>query len=220
MQAALGYKLKDLGYQTGLVAPPDFHAVKAPVFSFGKLLLVETSLGPEMKSTGEVMGVDKNFHMAMYKALVAAGWIIPRAGTILCTVADKDKEEAIPIIKGFAELGFEIIATKGTACSLQKAGLEVQTVNKISEGSPHIIDLIQEDKIHLVINTLTKGKMPEREGFQIRRASVEHSIPCLTSLDTTKVMLQVLETLEKGEATVVTPLQEYSKLGKDIKTWY
>jgi carbamoyl-phosphate synthase large subunit len=117
-------------------------------------------------------------------------------------------------------LGFKVIATKGTACSLQKAGLDVQTVNKIGEGSPHIIDYIQEDKIHLVINTLTKGKMPEREGFQIRRASVEHSIPCLTSLDTTKVMLQVLETLEKGEETHLTPLQEYDQLGKETKTWY
>ncbi len=220
MKAALGYQLKDLGYKSGLVPPPDFHAVKAPVFSFGKLLQVETSLGPEMKSTGEVMGVDVSFHLAMYKALVAAGWVIPRQGTILVTVSDKDKEEAIPIIKGFARLGFKIIATKGTADSLQQAGLEVQPVNKIREGSPHIIDLIQEDKIHLVINTLTKGKMPERDGFQIRRASVEHSIPCLTSLDTTKVMLQVLQELDKGRKTTLKPLQEYSELGQGVKSWY
>jgi carbamoyl-phosphate synthase large subunit len=220
MKAALGHKLKALGYQSGLVPPPDFHAVKAPVFSFGKLLLVETSLGPEMKSTGEVMGVDENFHMAMYKALIAAGWIIPRAGTILVTVADKDKEEAIPIIKGFAQLGFNIIATKGTAEALQAAGLPAQAVNKLGEGSPHIIDLIQEDKIHLVINTLTKGKMPEREGFQIRRASVEHSIPCLTSLDTTKVMLEVLQELNQGQQATLRPLQEYSTLGREVKSWY
>ncbi|HEX3032959.1 MAG TPA: carbamoyl-phosphate synthase large subunit [Bacillota bacterium] len=220
MQAALGTKLSSLGYKTGLVPPPDFHAVKAPVFSFGKLLLVETSLGPEMKSTGEVMGVDESFHLAMYKAMVAAGWVIPREGTILVTVADKDKEEAIPIIQRFAKLGFQIIATKGSARALREAGLEVTAVNKIGEGSPHILDYIQQDKIHLVINTLTKGKIPARDGFQIRRASVEHSIPCLTSLDTTAVMLQVLEELDKGKQAVLKPLQEYSQLGSEPKRWY
>jgi len=208
-KAALGQSLKDLGYETGLIPPPNYYAVKAPVFSFAKLLQVDTSLGPEMKSTGEVMGVDENFDLAFYKALVAAGVSIPQQGTILVTIADKDKEEAIPLVQGFAKLGFKIIATCGTARALKEAGLEVEKVNKIGEGSPHIVDLIKADKIQLVINTLTKGKRPERDGFQIRRAAVEHSIPCLTSLDTTRVILQVLSTLETGQKIQLTPLQEY-----------
>lgn len=208
-KAALGESLKELGYSTGLIARPDFFAVKAPVFSFGKLVEVDTSLGPEMKSTGEVMGVDKDFHIAMYKALVGSGLTIPQQGNILVTVADKDKEEALPIIKGFADLGFKILATRGTAASLQASGIPAEGINKLPEGSPHILDYIKEDKIHLVINTLTKGKMPQRDGFQIRRASVEHGIPCLTSLDTTKVIQSVLETLKEGQEASLNPLQNY-----------
>ncbi|MHB8170706.1 MAG: carbamoyl-phosphate synthase large subunit [Thermincolia bacterium] len=208
-KAALGQSLKELGYETGLVPPPAYYAVKAPVFSFAKLLQVDTSLGPEMKSTGEVMGVDENFDLAFYKALVAAGVNIPQKGTILVTIADKDKEEAIPLVEGFAKLGFRIIATCGTAKSLKDAGIPVEKVNKIGEGSPHIIDLIKKDQIQLVINTLTRGKRPERDGFQIRRSAVEHAIPCLTSLDTTRVILQVLSNLEAGQKIKLTPLQEY-----------
>ncbi len=205
----LGKKLKELGYKGGLYPAPDYTAVKAPVFSFAKLSQVDTSLGPEMKSTGEVMGVDADFSMAMYKALVAAGLDIPRKGTILATIADKDKQEVIPVLKGFVDLGFKLVATCGTAKALGEAGLPVEKVNKIREGSPHIIDLIKQGKIDLVINTLTKGKMPERDGFRIRRAAVEHAIPCLTSLDTTNVILRVLRSLEKGHDFNMVPLQEY-----------
>jgi carbamoyl-phosphate synthase large subunit len=205
----LGKKLKDLGYKGGLYPTPDYIAVKVPVFSFAKLLEVDTSLGPEMKSTGEVMGVDADFSMAMYKALVAAGVEIPRKGTILATIAGKDKEEVIPILKGFVDLGFKLVATAGTASALSAAGLPVEKVNKIGEGSPHIIDFIKQGKIDFVINTLTKGKMPERDGFRIRRTAVEHAIPCLTSLDTTAVILKVLNSLEKGQDFEMVPLQEY-----------
>lgn len=205
----LGKKLKDLGYKGGLYPTPNYIAVKVPVFSFAKLLQVDTSLGPEMKSTGEVMGVDADFSTALYKALVAAGVDIPRKGTILATIAEKDKEEVIPILKGFVDLGFKLVATSGTAGALAQAGLPVERVNKIREGSPHIIDLIKQGKIDFVINTLTKGKMPERDGFQIRRAAVEHAIPCLTSLDTTAVILKVLTSLEKGHDFNMVPLQEY-----------
>lgn len=205
----LGQKLKDLGYQGGLYPAPDYTAVKVPVFSFAKLLEVDTSLGPEMKSTGEVMGVDADFSMAMYKALVAAGVEIPRKGTILATIAEKDKQEVIPILKGFVDLGFKLVATSGTASALSEAGLPVERVNKIREGSPHIIDLIKQGKIDFVINTLTKGKMPERDGFRIRRTAVEHAIPCLTSLDTTAVILRVLNSLEHGQDFRMVPLQEY-----------
>lgn len=205
----LGKTLKELGYEGGLYPAPNIIAVKVPVFSFAKLLDVDTSLGPEMKSTGEVMGVDTDFSMALYKGLKAAGFDIPRKGTILATIAEKDKAEGIPIIKGFADLGFNIIATAGTAASLEDAGISVERVNKLGEGSPNIIDLIKQGKIDLVVNTLTKGKAPERDGFQIRRAAVEHAIPCLTSLDTTAVILKVLNSLEKGHDFKLIPLQEY-----------
>lgn len=205
----LGKKLKDLGYEPGLYPAPNFVAAKVPVFSFAKLLKVDTSLGPEMKSTGEVMGVDGDFSMALYKGLVAAGFDIPREGTILATIADKDKDEVIPILKGFVDLGFKLMATCGTAKTLAEAGLPVEKVNKIREGSPHIIDHIRANKIDLVINTLTRGKMPERDGFQIRRSAVEHGIPCLTSLDTTKVALDVLLARRKGRSFDLVPLQEY-----------
>jgi carbamoyl-phosphate synthase large subunit len=205
----LGRTLKELGYQSGLYPAPRYIAVKVPVFSFAKLSQVDTSLGPEMKSTGEVMGVDTDFSMALYKALVAAGFDIPRKGTILATIADKDKNEVIPILQGFIALGFRLVATSGTAKALQAAGLPVEKVNKIREGSPHIIDLIKQGKVDLVINTLTKGKMPERDGFGIRRTAVEHAVPCLTSLDTTAVILRVLSSLEKGHDFTMVPLQEY-----------
>ncbi|ABZ84667.1 carbamoyl-phosphate synthase, large subunit [Heliomicrobium modesticaldum Ice1] len=205
----LGESLADQGYQGGLAPAPAYTAVKAPVFSFGKLLDVETSLGPEMKSTGEVMGVDADFHKAFYKALVAAGMDIPTKGTILATIADKDKEEAIPLLKEFSNLGYNLVATSGTADALQAAGVSVQQVNKIGEGSPHLIDLVREDKVQLIINTLTKGKQPERDGFRIRRAAVEHSIPCLTSLDTARVILQTLRTIHGGGDFDMVPLQEY-----------
>ena len=205
----LGKTLKELGYKHGLYPIPDYIAVKAPVFSFSKLSRVDTSLGPEMKSTGEVLGVDTDFSMAMYKALVAAGFDIPRKGTILATIADKDKEEVIPILKGFVDLGFKLMATCGTARVLAEAGLPVEKVNKIREGSPHIIDYIKQGKVDLVINTLTRGKMPERDGFQIRRTAVEHAVPCLTSLDTTSVILKVLSSLEQGHDFRMVPLQEY-----------
>lgn len=207
----LGKTLKELGYKPGLHPTPDFIAVKAPVFSFSKLLEVDTSLGPEMKSTGEVLGVDSNLSRAMYKALVAAGFDIPRRGTILATIADKDKDEVVPILRGFVDMGFKLVATCGTAKALADAGLPVEKVNKVNEGSPNIIDLIKAGKIDLVINTLTRGKMPERDGFRIRRTAVEHAVPCLTSLDTTAVILDVLKSLEEGQDFMMVPLQEYLK---------
>ncbi|MCW2277225.1 carbamoyl-phosphate synthase large subunit [Heliophilum fasciatum] len=205
----LGESLAAQGYQGGLRPTPPFIAVKAPVFSFGKLLEVEPSLGPEMKSTGEVMGVDADFHKAFYKALVAAGMEIPTAGTILATIADKDKEEALPLLQEFAALGYRLIATAGTAEKLRQVGVEVETVNKIDEGSPHLLDVVREGKVQMIINTLTRGKQPERDGFRIRRAAVEHAIPCLTSLDTAQVLLQTLRSIRGGETFSMVPLQEY-----------
>ncbi|SHI51768.1 carbamoyl-phosphate synthase large subunit [Desulfofundulus thermosubterraneus DSM 16057] len=204
----LGRKLKDLGYDGGLYPEGRYFGVKAPVFSFAKLLQVDISLGPEMKSTGEVMGVDISYPAALYKALVAAGYSIPRNGTILATIADKDKKEALPLLRGLARLGYNICATAGTVAFLQENGLGVERVNKVREGSPHIVDLIRAGKIHLVINTLTRGRAPERDGFRIRRAAVEHGVPCLTSLDTARAIVEVLISIQDGADMDLTPIQE------------
>jgi carbamoyl-phosphate synthase large subunit len=204
----LGRTLREQGYQGGLYPTSPYYGVKAPVFSFDKLLQVDVSLGPEMKSTGEVMGIDQVLDRAVYKALLAARMDIPLQGTILATVADKDKEEALPILKTFAQMGYQIVATEGTAQALRKVGLEVQSVKKIREGSPNLIDWIRDGKIDLVINTFTRGKMPETDGFKIRRAAVEMNVSCLTSLDTVKVIQQVVCSLKHGDTLEVNALQD------------
>ncbi|NHN28622.1 carbamoyl-phosphate synthase large subunit [Paenibacillus agricola] len=191
----LGEKLVDMGYETGLWPEDDFVSVKVPVFSFAKLRRVDTTLGPEMKSTGEVMGRDQNFAKALYKGLIGSGMKIPPTGSIIATVADKDKDEAIEILTGFYKLGYKIVATGGTARALEEAGLIVTTVNKLSEGSPNILDLIRNGEAHFVVNTLTKGKTPERDGFRIRRESVENGIVCMTSLDTVRALWHMLESI-------------------------
>ncbi|KJS83735.1 MAG: carbamoyl phosphate synthase large subunit [Peptococcaceae bacterium BICA1-8] len=203
-QVILGKTIRELGYIPGLAKAKDLVAVKMPVFSFSKLIDVETSLGPEMKSTGEVLGLDKDPTKALYKALIAAGYIIPRRGNVLVTIADKDKEEALPSIKRLKALGFNLVATSGTAQLLREHNLEVREVNKIKEGSPHVVDVIKKGEIDLVINTLTRGKIPARDGFRIRRAAVEFNVPCLTSLDLVLAIVQVLESMIR-----VKPLQMY-----------
>ena len=208
-RCALGQKLSDMGYGEGIRPDMNFVAVKAPVFSFAKLVDLETSLGPEMKSTGEVMGIDVDLPRALYKALLAANLYLPPTGNILATVADKDKEEAIPILLRFAQLGYKLYATNGTAKALLAAGCDVKRVNKIAEGSPHVVDMIRGANIDVVINTLTKGKAFLSDGFRIRRAAVELNIPCLTSLDTTEAVLHVMEALKEGGKVNHTPIQEY-----------
>ncbi|WP_066638817.1 carbamoyl-phosphate synthase large subunit [Desulfolucanica intricata] len=208
----LGKTLAELGYTGGLYPKTDVVGVKVPVFSFAKLLQVDITLGPEMKSTGEVLGLDRNYNIALYKALVAAGYAFPKHGTILATVADKDKEEVLPIIRKLAELGYKICATSGTAAFLEKQGLKVNRVNKLHEASPHIVDLIRQNKINLVINTLTKGKAPERDGFRIRRAAVEYGVPCLTSLDTARAIAEVLNSIKEGDNIDLIPLQDHLKV--------
>lgn len=191
----MGQKLADMGYQSGLWPEDSYVSVKVPVFSFAKLRRVDTTLGPEMKSTGEVMGRDTNFAKALYKGLIGAGMKIPSAGSVVVTVADKDKEEAIEILKGFYRLGYKIIATGGTATAIQEAGLPVTTVHKLSEGSPNILDLIRSGDAQFVVNTLTKGKTPERDGFRIRREAVENGVVCMTSLDTVRALVNMLEAI-------------------------
>lgn len=194
-QAILGTKLADLGYQDGLWPEDEYVSVKVPVFSFAKLRRVEPTLGPEMKSTGEVMGRDLSYAKALYKGLVGSGMRIPPTGAIIATVADKDKEEAVEILRGFYNMGYKIIATGGTAQALTDAGMIVTTVNKLTEGTPNILDMIRNGQAHFVVNTLTKGKTPERDGFRIRREAVENGIVCMTSLDTVRALLGMLEAI-------------------------
>jgi carbamoyl-phosphate synthase large subunit len=194
-QAILGKKLTELGYEEGLWPEDEFVSVKVPVFSFAKLRRVDPTLTPEMKSTGEVMGRDRHYAKALYKGLIGSGMKIPTSGAIIATVADKDKGEAIEILKGFYNLGYKLIATGGTADALEAAGLKVRRVNKLSDGSPNILDLIRMGQAQFVVNTLTKGKTPERDGFRIRREAVENGIVCLTSLDTVSALLNMLQAL-------------------------
>ena len=170
--------------------------MKVPVFSFDKLTKVDIALGPEMKSTGEVMGKDRDYARAVYKGLMAAGIQMPRFGTVVATIGDKEKEEALPLMKRFYELGYHIVATQGTAEVLEKAGLPVKRLNKLKEGSPNILDWIRQGKADLVVNTWTRGRTPERDGFRIRREAVEHGVACLTSLDTVQALLETLESIQ------------------------
>lgn len=208
-RVSLGATLAELGYETGLLPPAPYTAVKAPVFSFAKMQQVDITLGPEMKSTGEVMGIDYHYTRALYKAIIASGMRVPESGAVLFTIADKDKPEAADLAKGFAELGYEILATGGTAKYLSEQGLKVNIVQKLSEQGPTILDMIKQGKIKMVINTLTHGKEPERDGFKIRRSTVEHAIPCLTSMDTAQAVLHVLTDLHERRLVYVLSLQDY-----------
>lgn len=193
----MGKKLSDFEYGTGLYKESEFVSVKVPVFSFEKLHDVDISLGPEMKSTGEVLGIARTFPEALYKGIIASGIKLPKEkGGILMTVRDSDKPELLPLAEEFEKLGFELYATGKTAHMLNHNGVATNAVKKIDEGSPNILDLIQSGKINLVVNTPTKGRKPDSDGFKIRRKSVEISIPCLTSLDTVKAVLQCIK-LEK-----------------------
>ncbi|ARF18401.1 carbamoyl-phosphate synthase large subunit [Sporosarcina ureae] len=194
-QAILGTSILEQGYTDGLAEAPAGVYVKVPVFSFAKLRRVDITLGPEMKSTGEVMGKDVTLEKALYKGLVAAGMEVKEYGTVLMTVSNKDKEEIVDIAKRFIETGYHIMATEGTAKALEAENIEVKTVGKIGTEGPTLIDVIQKGQAQLVINTLTKGKQPARDGFRIRRETVENGVPCFTSIDTAAAMLSVIESM-------------------------
>ncbi|MDU6773232.1 MAG: ATP-grasp domain-containing protein, partial [Veillonella parvula] len=206
---ALGESLKDLSLPLGLVPNKPYVAVKAPVFSFSKMGLVEIALGPEMKSTGEVMGIGRTYSEALFKAINGANMRIPEDGTILMTVADRDKEEASQLAKGFIDLGYHIEATGGTGKYFKEHGVDCKVVNKISEGDDNCADHIRQDKVDLVLNTLTAGKRPEREGFQLRRLAVEMGTPCLTSLDTAREVLRVVANRKDDANYTVEALQDF-----------
>ncbi|MCT4596826.1 MAG: carbamoyl-phosphate synthase large subunit [Vallitalea sp.] len=208
-KAMLGSKLKDLGYGTGLYKESEKVAIKVPVFSTQKLPDVEVSLGPEMRSTGEVLGVGKTFEEALYKGFIGSGMNIPKEnGTILATIKPYDQEEFIPIAKKFIDKGYRFVATEGTANILKEHGIKVQVVKKISEGVPNILDLIRSGMLDLVINTPTKANDSTRDGFRIRRAAIEASVPVLTSLDTARGLVDIMNADIKEEDTEVYNLGE------------
>ncbi len=186
----LGGKLKDLGYGTGIYKEADYFAVKMPVFSFEKLADVDTGLGPEMKSTGEVLGIAESFPQALLKAFKGANMRAPKkGGRIILTVKDEDKREAIGIARGFSDQGVEILATEGTCRTLADAGVPCTVVARVSERHPNIMDMIASGTIDLVINTPTRGRKQNTDGFKIRRAAVEHSVGCVTAIDTARALL-------------------------------
>lgn len=203
VQACCGKKLRDLGYGSGLGPDLPYWGVKAPVFSWAKLRGVDTALGPEMKSTGEVMGCHWSYEIALLKALRAAGFTMDRRGAVVATIADRDKPDAIPQLGTLRELGFKLFATRGTAKALRAAGIEATPVNKISEGRPDIIDVIQKGEVSLVVSTTTRGRQPERDGFKIRRAAVEFGVPSICSVDTLAALVNAMKVVGDGELPVL-----------------
>jgi len=204
----LGISLEQQGYKTGLYRKKALVSVKAPVFSMSKLIGVDTYLSPEMKSTGEVMGIDFTYEAALAKALIAAGLMLPSQGNLLFSIADKNKTEALPIIKGFYALGYRIFATRGTAAMIREQGMKVKAVSrKLNEGHPNIVEIINDGSVAGVVNTITGGRIPLQDGFHIRRAATERRIPCFTSLDTAGVVLKVLS--QGRQSFNIKPLHEY-----------
>ena len=193
-RCVLGDSLKDQGYEEGVHPEGERVFVKAPVFSFAKLRSVDTTLGPEMKSTGEALGGDVTLEKALYKALLASGVKIPLHGNVLITVADDDKQEGLKIAKRFSAIGYGIYATKGTAQYLSSNGIYVKTVDKVKEETDNnVIDVIRKGRVNYVVNTMSISSEVNRDGFEIRRAAAENNISCFTSLDTANAILRVLE---------------------------
>ncbi|MEW6034248.1 MAG: carbamoyl-phosphate synthase large subunit [Chloroflexota bacterium] len=211
VKVMLGQSLKEQGYSGGLWPKQKLVGIKAPVFSMSKLAGVDTYLGPEMKSTGEVMGIDHTFEGALVKSLMAAGLMLPRRGAVLLSIADRDKSEALPIIRKLASLEYHMYATEGTASMIQGAGMQVRMITKkLTEGHPNVVDIIGDGAVDAVINTVTGGRVPLHDGFRIRRAAAERRIPCFTSMDTARVaVLALVNPPQAGQIYDVCPLGEY-----------
>lgn len=211
----LGAKLCELGYGTGIYPEAPFYAVKMPVFSFEKLTNVDTGLGPEMKSTGEVLGLSETFPQALLKALKGARMRVPdkKGGRVILTVKDEDKGEVVGIGRRLAEMGISLFATSGTCKALEEAGVPVQKVNRVSEPSPNILDLIASGTVDLVVNTPTRGRKQDTDGFKIRRYAVEHSVSCVTSIDTASAIVMVRSQGRSDQLRAVD-ITQLPKLGK------
>ena len=196
-EVILGKSIRELGYEPGLQPEASYFAIKMPVFSFEKIRGAEISLGPEMKSTGECLGIAKTFHEALYKAFLGAGVELPKHKQMIITVKDADKGEAIEIGRRFEKLGYTIYATRSTAATLSEAGVKVRKVNKISQESPTVMDLILGHKIDLVIDTPTQGRDKSRDGFLIRRTAIETGVYCITAMDTARALVTSLENAQE-----------------------
>ena len=203
-EVMLGKKLKDMEYGTGIYKEADYFAVKAPVFSFEKLTDVDTGLGPEMKSTGEVLGLAETYPQALLKAFKGSGMRAPKkGGRIIITVKDEDKGEIIAIARGFEEMGVELFATSGTCQVLQDAGIPCKSVNRVSQAHPNILDMIASGTVDLIINTPTRGRKHDSDGFRIRRSAVEHGVGCVTSVDTARALLTVRQQSRSEDLTPI-----------------
>ena len=187
-----GHTLKEQGYESGLYKEADFIAVKVPVFSFEKLHDVDTALGPEMKSTGECLGIARTFEDALFKGLIAAGYNMKKDGGVLITVRDTDKQEIIYVAEKFEQLGFDLYATSGTAATLNRNMVAANVVRKASEEKPNVMSLLDSGKINYVISTSAKGRIPAYDSVKIRRKTVERSICCLTAIDTANAVADIL----------------------------
>ena len=206
----LGETLKSQGYKNGLWKKQRLVGIKAPVFSMSKLAGVDTYLGPEMKSTGEVMGIDYTFDAALSKALQAAGLMLPPSGALLLSIADRDKPEALPIIRQLAATGYKLYATEGTAAMIEAVEIPVQVITKkLSEGHPNVVDVINKRMVNGVVNTITGGRVALRDGFHIRRAAAERRVPCFTSIDTFRAAVKALVTPDHTYSA--QPLSDYRK---------
>ena len=200
----LGEKLHDMEYGTGIYKEAEYYAVKAPVFSFEKLTDVDTGLGPEMKSTGEVLGLAETYPQALLKAFKGSGMRAPKkGGRIIITVKDEDKGEIIAIARGFEEMGVELYATAGTCQTLTEAGIECKVVNRVSQAHPNILDMIASGTVDLIINTPTRGRKHDSDGFRIRRSAVEHGVGCVTSVDTARALLTVRQQSRSEDLTPI-----------------
>jgi len=199
----VGKTIRELGYEPGLQKNTGYIAIKQPIFSFEKLRGAEISLGPEMKSTGEVLGIAKTFNEALYKSFLGAGINLPRTKKMICTVKDADKMELVPIAKRFTDLGYTIYATRSTARVLNENGVRATVIKKISAGSPNVIDLILAGDVDLVIDTPTQGRDKSRDGFLIRRNAIETGVTCVTSLDTANALLTSLENADLASLSVI-----------------
>ncbi len=199
----LGHKIKDLGYTPGLQPEADYYAVKMPVFSFEKIRDADISLGPEMKSTGECLGIAKTFNEALYKAFLGAGICLPKYKNMIMTVRDEDKPEAVEIAKRFEALGYNIYATKGTARALMDADVQVRLTRKVEQESPNILDLILGHEIDLVIDTPSQGVEHSHDGFVIRRHAIETGVNVLTAIDTAKALVTSLEDTDHKNLTLI-----------------
>ena len=199
----LGKKLKELGYPTGLAPEADYIAIKMPVFSFEKIRGSDISLGPEMKSTGECLGIAKTFNEALYKAFIGAGIKLPKHKNMIMTLKDADKEEGIEIARRFEKIGYRIYATRGTAKVLQEAGVNAIRTNKIEQESPNLLDLILGHKIDLVIDTPSQGVEHSRDGFLIRRTAIETGVNVLTAMDTARALVTSLENTDIKKLTLI-----------------